>query len=221
MATSNVPRHAIQTGTNVSIGNCVASSSAPSQRSCVGESVTTRLPGRARRCLAAAIAVRMCGRASARARSARRGDGRVPVPPASAMPGAVSANGRAARSAASTHAVSARYPRARVRSSRGGLPVRWTGPPPPPPSNCLVCHPHSARDRLPRDTLHRVTRLVGAQAGEIAVIAARQRMLVLPGDTRGQRRRRELRRRKGDAGERKVHVRPAVPEAHRNSRRTA
>jgi len=73
-------------------------------------------------------------------------------------PGAVSANGRAARSAASTHAVRraifALAPRLAGRLSQ----ARRTGPPPPPPSNCLVYHP------APRATAFHATRCNGSPA---------------------------------------------------------
>ena len=155
--TSAVPRQAIHSGTNASIGICVAEHQraepadlADRQRVVarrqrrpallLEEEVGEALIGASRSALARPPA--RTAPASARAPSARPGDGRVPGRQASAMPGARSENGLAARSAASTQAVRRAILFGAGKLRRAANPTRArTRPPPLPPSNCFVCHP--------------------------------------------------------------------------------
>jgi hypothetical protein len=158
-ATSDVPRPAIHSGTNASIGSWVPSISAPRQRVWVTDSVSSPRGGFARRCF---VTKKRCDAliltvpASRRAPSVRWRWSR-PCPAGNAMPGACSANGRAARSAASTHAVS-RAILVFEAALREASSTRAFGtlPPPLPPSNCFVYHP------APRATDFHAMRCIGS-----------------------------------------------------------
>ena len=124
-----------------------------------------------------------------RERGQRRAAMLASLPAGSDDPGARSANGRAARSAASTHAVSRdkRVLGAKRERQRGQVEDHRAAA---AGAVELLREPaRAARDRLPRDALRRIAALVFAQAGEVGVVAAPARERVGAVARRRQRRR--------------------------------
>ncbi len=138
-----------------------------------------------------------------------------PCPTGRATPGSRSANGRAARSAASTQAVS-RDSRASASQRCGSAcQSRTSGPPPLCAFERLGVPAGAARHRLPCHALRRIAVLVVAQPREVGVVAARRRGGVRAVAAPRQRRRVRFGRGIDDAVERKMHVGPAAPQAQR------
>ena len=90
------------------------------------------------------------------ARPAQRGGARRPVRAVASVPGSRNPNGRASRSAASTHAVRRDSRISSSRADGSSLQSRSMAPPPAPPSNCLVYQPP------PRATAFHAMRLCGS-----------------------------------------------------------
>ncbi len=220
--TSITPATATQIGRCGACGNCAASMSSPSQRICSG--VRASRPASSRRPLrpiheATLMLSARPDRAPAPSSAARRWS--RPCRTGSSVPGIDSANGVAARSAASTQAVR-RESLASTDSDAGSRDhASSTGPPPPAPSNSLLYQP------APRATAFHATRCGGSPrwnsrspARSASSLGPRACSSAPPGPC-GSRRRADLRRGKHDAREREVHVGPAAPEAERISREPA
>ncbi len=165
-AISIAVKPATQTGTNGICGNSATTSSAPSQRICAGESGArgaTRAPRRRSKPRLGAIAPFMdgaptlaaaAGRSASAVSAARRCS--RPCAAGSEMPGAASENGRATRSAASTHAASLAIRASGSSDPGSACQASSAGPPPPLPSNCFVYQ------SPPRATAFHATRCSGS-----------------------------------------------------------
>jgi len=102
---------------------------------------------------------------------------------------------------------------------RNPPPAGRSGPPARRSLESLREPTGTARDRLPRDALQRVTALINAQTRKLAFVAASLCARIGAVLAERQRRGRHFRRRVRDAEEREVDVREATPQTKRVKRR--
>ena len=214
-----MPKPATQIGTNGACGSCVASSSAPSQRICAGDSGATRSRACATRLGREPAFIEMCSGSSASAVSAARRCSR-PWPAGSAIPGAVQRE-RARRALGGEHPggeardpLPRRRARAAARATRGPRDRRRRRPRTAWCASRRRARPPSRRRAAAGRPAGR-SRSPARSASPSRRVAVR----VVAVATGGQRRRVGFGRRKHDAGEGKVDVGPAAPQSERKVRR--